>query len=72
MTAYPSGLLGSMFCIAFSRRFGQELKFDKMGFKSLAGLLSSVSDIVQVEQMRGGGFRVYGKKHGLAASNTGL
>ena len=50
-----------MFALAFNRRFGQELNYEKLRFKSLSHLLESISDIVRIEDMRGGGFRVYGK-----------
>ena len=58
---YPSGLLGSMFAIAFSRRFGKELNYNALRFRSLGHLLESIPDIARVEDMRGGGLRVYGK-----------
>ena len=61
VSSYPSGLLGSMFALAFNRRFGQELNYDKLRFKSLGHLLDSISDIVKIEDMRGGGYRVYGR-----------
>ena len=61
LSGYPSGLLGSMFSLAFHRRFGQELSYGKLRFKSLGHLLESMSDIVRIEDMRGGGYRVYGK-----------
>lgn len=61
LSGYPSGLLGSMFALAFHRRFGQELSYEKLRFKSLGHLLESMSDIVRIEDMRGGGYRVYGK-----------
>ena len=61
LSGYPSGLLGSMFALAFHRRFGQELSYEKLRFKSLGHLLESMSDVVRIEDMRGGGYRVYGK-----------
>ena len=61
LSGYPSGLLGSMFALAFHRRFGQELSYEKLRFKSLGHLLESLTDIVRIEDMRGGGYRVYGK-----------
>lgn len=69
LSQYPSGILGSMFAVAFSRRFGQELNYERLKFKSLSHLLESVSDIVRIEDMRGGGYRVYGK--GNALDNSG-
>lgn len=70
LSGYPSGLLGSMFAVAFSRRFGQELNYDKLRFSSLGHLLKSISDIVRIEDMRGGGYRVYGKRND--AVNLGM
>jgi len=66
---YPSGILGSMFAVAFNRRFGQELNYERLKFKSLGNLLESIPDIVRIEHMRGGGYRVYGK--GNALHNSG-
>ena len=70
LASYPSGLLGSMFVTAFSRRFGQELDFAKLRFKSLGHLLESIPDIARIEDMRGGGYRVYGKRN--LAVNLGM
>lgn len=70
LSGYPSGLLGSMFAIAYNRRFGQELDYNRLRFKSLGHLLESVPDIVRIEDMRGGGYRVYGK--GNEAVNLGM
>lgn len=50
-----------MFATAFSRRFGQELNYNALRFHSLGHLLESIPDIARIEDMRGGGFRVYGK-----------
>ena len=61
LTGYPSGLLGSMFAAAFKRRFGEEINYKRLEFKSLSQLLEAIPDIVEIEHMRGGGFRVYGK-----------
>ena len=58
-----------MFAVAFKRRFGQELNYERLRFKSLGDLLESVPDIVRIENMRGGGYRVYGK--GYQAENSG-
>lgn len=68
LVGYPSGLLGSMFAVAFKRRFGEEIYYNRLGFKSLNHLLEAVPDIVEVERMRGGGFRVYGKHFGTDKS----
>lgn len=62
LTGYPSGLLGSMFAAAFKRRFGEEINYKRLEFKSLNQLLEAIPDIVEIEHMRGGGFRVYGKR----------
>lgn len=59
-----------MFGIAFSRRFGQELNYEKLRFKSLGHLLESIPDIARIENMRGGGYRVYGKAND--AVNLGM
>lgn len=67
LSQYPSGLLGSMLNVAFSRRFGQELNYERLKFKSLRNLLESIFDIVRIEEMRGGSYRVYGK--GIALDN---
>ncbi|XP_068695369.1 tudor domain-containing protein 5-like isoform X2 [Montipora foliosa] len=62
LSSYPSGLLGSMFCIAFNRRFGQELNYSTLRFQSLGHLLESIPDIARIEDMKGRrGFRVYGR-----------
>ena len=58
-----------MFAVAFKRRFGQELNYERLRFKSLGDLLESIPDIVRIENMRGGGYRVYGK--GYQADNSG-
>ncbi|XP_029197826.2 tudor domain-containing protein 5-like isoform X1 [Acropora millepora] len=68
LSNYPSGLLGSMFAIAFSRRFGKELNYNALRFHSLGHLLESIPDIARVEDMRGGGLRVYGK--GIAINSV--
>lgn len=57
-----------MFAVAFKRRFGAEINYNRLGFKSLNHLLKAVPDIVEVEHMRGGGFRVYGKHFGTDKS----
>ena len=58
-----------MFAVAFKRRFGQELNYERLKFKSLCHLLETIPDIVRIEDMRGGGYRVYGK--GNAPNNSG-
>lgn len=58
LAAYPSGLLGSMFCSAYCQRFGQELDYARHSFKSLGDFLRALPDIVKIEHMQGGGFRV--------------
>lgn len=51
-----------MFAAAFKRRFGEEINYKRLEFKSLCQLLEAIPDIVEIEHMRGGGFRVYGKR----------
>ncbi|XP_078343727.1 tudor domain-containing protein 5-like isoform X2 [Oculina patagonica] len=70
LSQFPSGILGSMFAIAFKRRFGEELIYERLRFKSLGHLLESVPDIVRIEDMKGGGYRVYGK--GNEVVNSGI
>lgn len=71
LSQYPSGLLGSMFAVAFNRRFGQELNYERLKFKSLRNLLESIFDIVRIEEMRGGCYRVYGKGNALDNLDSG-
>lgn len=59
LASYPSGLLASMFCSAFKRRFGEELDFKKLGFKTLVGFLQ-VIPTVNVVTMVSGEYRVFG------------
>lgn len=59
--AYPSGLLGSNFDLAFSRRFGQQLNHNRMGFNTQLDLLKSINDIVEVELLATGGYKLHGR-----------
>ena len=70
LSQYPSGILGSMFAVAFKRRFGEELNYERLRFKSLGHLLESIPDIARIEDMRGGGYRVYGKGNEIV--NSGM
>ena len=54
-----------MFAVAFNRRFGQELNYERLKFKSLGHLLESINDIVRIEDIQGGVYRVYGKRNTL-------
>ena len=57
--SYPNGLLGFTFNEAFARRFGNQLMPQRLGFTSMGDLLRSVADIARMEEMRGGGFRIF-------------
>ncbi|XP_013402320.1 tudor domain-containing protein 5 isoform X2 [Lingula anatina] len=69
LTSYPSGLLGSSFGHAFLKRFGQNLPYNRRGFKSISDLLRSIPDIVDIEELRGGGFRLHAKTSRLSTAN---
>jgi len=58
---YPNGILGSSFLSAFSRHFEIPLDFKRLGFSLLLDLLKSIPDIARVENIKTGGYRVYGK-----------
>ena len=59
LSTYPAGILGPAFCNTFHQRFGRELDYARHGFKSLGEFLRALPDIVTIEHMKGGGFRVY-------------
>lgn len=59
LTAYPSGLLSNMFCSAFRRRFGEELDFRKVGFRTIEELLRAIPGIT-VTIMPSGESRIFG------------
>ncbi|XP_070575119.1 tudor domain-containing protein 5-like isoform X2 [Ptychodera flava] len=58
---YPNGLLGSSFNTAFARRFGHHINFTAMGFKSLGDILKALPDLVTIQPLGGGGFKLFGK-----------
>ncbi|XP_048587343.1 tudor domain-containing protein 5 isoform X2 [Nematostella vectensis] len=59
LSFYPSGLLGAMFPQAYERHCKHALDVKGIGFGSSQELLRSIPDIARIEQMKGGGYRVY-------------
>ena len=76
LSAHPGGVLSTMFCSTYERRFGQKLDYARHGFMSLGEFLRALSDIVEIEHMKGGGFRVFttstasGKQWNIANKGT--
>ncbi|EDO42256.1 predicted protein [Nematostella vectensis] len=59
LSFYPSGLLGAMFPQAYERHCKHALDVKGIGFGSSQELLRSIPDIARIEQIKGGGYRVY-------------
>lgn len=72
LSQYPAGILGSMFAIAFKRRFGEELNYERLRFKSLGHLLGSIPDIAKMDNFQGGGYRIYGRENEVINSGMSL
>ena len=58
LTVYPKGVLGSALNVAYSRHYGEEINYAKLGFRSMSHLLDSIRDIVTIVKDGKGGFRV--------------
>ncbi len=61
MFSYPQGLLGSSFDTAFSKQYGSHIDYRFLDFSSLHDLLNSIQDIVTIEPLPSGGFKVHPK-----------
>ena len=58
---YPEGIPSNQLDIAYVRRFGNNIDCAKLGFKNSVELVRSLSDIVTVEELAGGGCRLHGR-----------
>lgn len=62
LSGYPNGVLGSNLAMAFSRRYpGETLRAEDYGFQTLWVMLSTLTDIIKLEELRSGGFKVHMK-----------
>ena len=59
LSAYPGGLVPNVFCSAFRRRFGEELDFRRVGFRTIQELLHVIPS-VNVTVMPSGESRIFG------------
>lgn len=59
LMSYPSGLIGSSFEKAFIRRFGQSIQCRTYGFSSCLEMLRSMTDLVNIEDLPSGGYRLH-------------
>ena len=61
LSCHHDGVLGSELSKTYAKRYGEEINYKKLGFKSLGNLLNSIPDIATIVQIPQGGFRVYAK-----------
>ncbi|ELU03562.1 hypothetical protein CAPTEDRAFT_218952 [Capitella teleta] len=59
LNAFPHGLLGSNFLLAFSRKFGRNIAPSALGFQSVNEFLQSMPDILRFENLSSGGYKVF-------------
>ncbi|XP_074655451.1 tudor domain-containing protein 5-like [Tubulanus polymorphus] len=70
LLAYPDGILQTNFMAAYSRRFGQQLLFQKLGFASLRDLLKSLTNMLELVPLNNSGaYRVNLKKRSPSSSD---
>ncbi|XP_066293726.1 tudor domain-containing protein 5-like isoform X2 [Branchiostoma lanceolatum] len=61
LASYPSGIPSSAFNTAFGRRFGSQINYTKLGYKSMGELLRALRDIILIRPQAGNTFRIYGR-----------
>ncbi len=62
LVSYPNGLIGSNFDLVFQRNYGKPLVPQRLGFMSLTDLLKSLPEVVHLEQLPTGGYKLHAKR----------
>ncbi|XP_078604467.1 uncharacterized protein LOC144878090 [Branchiostoma floridae x Branchiostoma japonicum] len=70
LASYPSGIPSSAFNTAFGRRFGSQINYTKLGYKSMGELLRALRDIILIRPQAGSTFRIYGRSDSSNRSTT--